>query len=85
MHTVMFPIVFIKGVVHLLEKGIINVSQRRTSPEIVLPFLNVEMENPGLEWDPSPPPNYELSKMGLSLNGTRKVLPQLLDVVALVA
>ena len=61
----MFPIVFIiiiKGVVHLLEKGIINVSQRRTSPEILFPFLNLEMENPNLEWDPSPPPNYEFWK-----------------------
>ena len=81
----MFPIVFIKGVVHLLEKGIINVSQRRTSPEILLPFHNLEMENPKLEWDPSPLPNYEFSKMGLSLNGTTMVLPRLLDVVALVA
>ena len=81
----MFPIVFIKSVVHLLEKGIINVSQRRTSPEILLPFLKLDVENSKLEWDPSPPPNYEFSKMGLSLNGTTMVLPRLLDVVALVA
>ena len=81
----MFPIVFIKSVVHLLEKGIINVSQRRTSPEIVLPFLKLDVENRKLEWDPSPPPNYEFSKTGLSLNGTTMVLPLLLDIVALVA